>query len=660
MSAVRAVIAVCVGFFLSIFIWVVVPYNNFLLNNSFVSDGYLPEIVMLLLVLLVLLVNPALARISPAAAFSQQQIIIIVSMLLFAAVIPSNGLMRFFPHSLAMATQQINESDVVASAVSASRLPAALFPDAIGPGLDTPVVDTFLDELHQDEAIPWGSWIAPMLSWGALIVAFWTLMIGLGFMVLPQWMNHERLPFPLLRIYGALVEPPAEGRAVAPLFISRLFWIGFGAVFLLYTTNGLSILTGGGFPAFPLRWDISYLFKDGVWVHAPGFLRGSRLFFLFLGLAYFMPNRYSFSIWFMVLAYGLFIMFARTYMPLFQPLTIYDQTSGAFIAMAAWVVWLGRSTYWRLFLSAVGMGSSEEIDPVGRLAARLFLGGAMGMLVWFMWAGTGFIAAVGFVLLAIVIMIMVARVVAETGVAYIWIIPLTATRIFGLFPSRFFHIATVLMERAHYVVANRASAVSAAVMAMLALGLNRNASVKHKEGLAWLGLGVLVIGFIVCGAVHLHMGYHHATSLDGINMPVAGRGAQMMSIDPMRRLLTARETGFAFGPLRTMVGGVVFAIALLMLCARFPSWPLHPVGLLFVYSSIGLRITVSIFFGWLIKSLMLRYGGNRAYRACIPLFLGIMFGEIFANAFWTLVPVVQILFGADPVHLQRLIIFQYT
>ena len=660
MTTLRAAIAVAIGLVWSILIWVLVPYNNFLLNNSFVSDGYLPEIVLFLIVLLVLLVNPFLHSVSETLALTQSQLILIISMLLFAAVVPSNGLMRFFPHSLAMANRQINEQPAIAQAVADSRLPAVLFPDAVGPEKDTPVVDGLLGELFPGDSIPWSAWIKPMFSWGILIVAFWILMIGLGFMVLPHWLQHERLSFPLLRIYRAIAESPKKGSRWSWLFTSRLFWIGCGTVFFLHATNGLAIFTQGTFPAFPLRWDISYLFTDGVWMHAPGFLRGSRLYFLFIGLAYFMPNRYSFSIWFMILCYGLFIMFAHTYMPLFSATTIYDQTSGAFIAMAVWIVWLGRQTYGRLLLSAFGVKGKDPVDADGKLAARLFVVGALGMLLWFIWAGTGWVAGMVFLFLAIVIMIMVARVVAETGITYIWIIPLTAERIFRLFPSRWFDTAIVFMERAHYVIANRASAVSAAVMAMLALGLHVDRPTKHKIRLAWLGLSILVLGFMVCGAVHLHMGYHHYSSLDGLNVPVVGRGAEMMSMEPIRYLLGGRERSFNVGTFRIMVGGAIFATVLLMLCARFPAWPLHPVGLLFVYSSIGLRLVVSLFLGWLIKSLILRYGGNRAYRAGIPFFLGIMFGEIFANAFWTLVPVLQILFGADPALVDRMIIFQYT
>ena len=113
--------------------------------------------------------------------------------------------------------------------------------------------------------------------------------------------DSERLSFPLLKVYHALIDEPLDGGLVAPIFRSRLFWIGCGVVFFLHALNGLALFTDGAFPGFPLSWDVSELFSDGVWRYAPGFLRRSRLYFVFVGLAYFMPNRYSFSIWFTIL-----------------------------------------------------------------------------------------------------------------------------------------------------------------------------------------------------------------------------------------------------------------------------------------------------------------------------------------------------------------------
>ena len=65
---------------------------------------------------------------------------------------------------------------------------------------------------------------------------------------------------------------------------------------------------------------------------------------------------------------------------------------------------------------------------------------------------------------------------------------------------------------------------------------------------------------------------------------------------------------------------------------RFAWWPLHPVGYL-VAGSFGLfRLWLPIFVTWLIKSLLLRYGGMSAYQKARPFFFGLIMGE-FSAAF---------------------------
>jgi hypothetical protein len=40
---------------------------------------------------------------------------------------------------------------------------------------------------------------------------------------------------------------------------------------------------------------------------------------------------------------------------------------------------------------------------------------------------------------------------------------------------------------------------------------------------------------------------------------------------------------------------------------------------------------------WIIKTLLLRYGGLRAYRRALPFFLGIILGECILGSLWTLI-----------------------
>ena len=656
----RSVFCLLLGLMLSVGIWVAVPYNNFALNNSFICDSYLPEVVVLFMFVLVLGVNPLLHRWAPAAALEQKHLALVCGIMLFAAILPSNGLMRFFPHGLAMNTQQINQSSQLAPAIRDSGLPPSLFPDPIENGHETPAARQFNDELDPGKTIPWSAWVPVFASWGVFIVAFWVLMVGMGLMVFPQWMKVERLAFPLLKVYHAMLGSNEPGKSFPPVFRSRLFWIGCGTVFVIHSMNGLNIFTSGSFPGFPVKWNLSPVLTEGVWRYLPGFLKNSRIYFLFVGLAFFMPNRYCFSIWFTVLACGLFNMYATIYMPTFDNSFYYDQGAGAIIAMAAGIIWLGREHYRRVFLSALGVKGLSGQQPNDALAGRMFLVGGVVMFGWFLWAGVGPLWAILFVALAIITMLVVTRIVAETGITYVWIIPFTASRFIGLLPGKWLTVAVAFLQEAQYILVNRASAISAAAITLFAVGLNPKSTPKDQRNMAGIGIAVLVIGFIVCGAVHLNMAYHFSASLDGVNSPVAGRGAQLTSLNPVSNVLAGRESDFDAAQAGSIAWGAALGGVLLIMCGRFPAWPLHPIGLIFVHSSIGLRLFMSLFIGWLIKTVLVQVGGARAYHLTMPLFLGFIIGEILANAIWILVPAMQILFGVDPADVQRMVIFQYT
>ena len=75
-------------------------------------------------------------------------------------------------------------------------------------------------------------------------------------------------------------------------------------------------------------------------------------------------------------------------------------------------------------------------------------------------------------------------------------------------------------------------------------------------------------------------------------------------------------------------------------CLSAPRFPLHPIGLLMVVSYFSNEAWVSVLFGALAKTLFVRYGGARLYRAMVPIFIGLIIGEVFAVAFWAIVPAI--------------------
>ena len=60
---------------------------------------------------------------------------------------------------------------------------------------------------------------------------------------------------------------------------------------------------------------------------------------------------------------------------------------------------------------------------------------------------------------------------------------------------------------------------------------------------------------------------------------------------------------------------------------RFPAWPLHPVAFPLAFCYPIDAMLPAIIISWLIKMLLLRYGGLRAHRKALPFFLGLLVGS---------------------------------
>ena len=91
-----------------------------------------------------------------------------------------------------------------------------------------------------------------------------------------------------------------------------------------------------------------------------------------------------------------------------------------------------------------------------------------------------------------------------------------------------------------------------------------------------------------------------------------------------------------------------------MLRLRFAWWPLHPVGFLLCSSYPLHKIWLSVFIGWILKVLVVRFGGAAMVRVAKPVFIGMIMGEAAAAAFWLVVTLIRALNG---LHYERVVLF---
>jgi len=643
-TGLRVLVAGLVGLVGCVFIWIWTPYNNFVVGSQFIADSYLPISVLFLVLVLVLGVNPLLRKFIPRLALTRWQLALALATMLVGSVVASSGMLRQLPYAIARVPLEVRESNTLAKAYKEADLPPSLFPDKVGYKADVPNAENFIRELPEGESVPWGAWVAPLISWGIFLTFSWLMMIGLSLIVLPQWRRNERLPFPLLTVQNSLIADPDPGRLLAPLFRMKGFWIGAGVIFLLRLMMGLNQYYPDAVPAIPLSWNLASIFTDTMFRHLPGHIKGAELYFVFFGIAFFMPNRIGFSIWFFELAYGMYVVIGVEYFPPFHYGSIYDHRIGAMFTLTAFVLWLGRK-HWALVFRCLFRARSEE-EHKHRNAALMFSTGCIGMWIWLLWAGVQPGWALFYVFIGFMVSLLITRIVAETGMPFIRIdfrynISLVKLAPFSWVGPVSLYFATVIA-----MLFPTASRVSAATMATHALGLDEETGERHKSRLALWFLLLLVVGTVACGAVHLYANYHNSMILKGGDAPLSPWGTTRIT-DQAHKDLKAQAAGRLERPARNQAYHLGFGAVLCALlewaCLTMPRWPFHPVGLIMTATFYANKAWASVLFGWLLKILLVKFGGAKLYRAARPVFLGIIMGEVLAAVYWSLEPAVRAL-----------------
>lgn len=112
--------------------------------------------------------------------------------------------------------------------------------------------------------------------------------------------------------------------------------------------------------------------------------------------------------------------------------------------------------------------------------------------------------------------------------------------------------------------------------------------------------------------------------------------AKWCGIESFDWLDSALKSGFHLEPARwyAVGGAATFTAFLSLMKMRFTWFPFHPLGY-----CIGPGLIWTCFpflLAWASKSLILRYGGHDGYRRATPFFLGLILGDYFMGAFWSL------------------------
>ncbi len=467
----------------------------------------------------------------------------------------------------------------------------------------------------------WRAWWKPIAGWTGLLVMVSMVYIGLSCLLHRQWSQRQRLAFPLV------IVPIALFKDEPTLWRYRLFWAGA----LLAT--GLSTLNRWR-QRYPLIPAISLVginqfpnpFTERPW-SALGILFFGCPLWMF-GMAYLVPLDVLFSAWFCYWVWRLVpVAAAAMGLDTSQWLRLFEASYGAYSGLGLSALWLARGHLWTVAKQGLGHQEHDNLqEPLPyRLAALLLAAGALGIWGWSKAMGLSGLFAIAFFGLFFLAAVTVARIRAELGAAIYGMLgmgpPNMLWRTVGVQPFTLTDW-TVGMGLLTYglTYGQRSNLMALQVESLKVAERVGGASPALTLGMVWAaGLGTL-LSLVFAAVVFTHRGaLAGRISIGYHNVFVWGYNAlHAWRVDPPK--FNAAAT--------TAVGvGVAVTLMLQVLRVRFVQFPLHPLGFAIAADYNCHFFWTSLFFAWLVKGLLLRYGGLSAHRSFLPFCLGLVIGD---------------------------------
>ena len=340
--------------------------------------------------------------------------------------------MRYLPGNLTGIYHHAASNAEYQKMLEQMDLPDWMFPtfaseDVLARGND-PVIRGFTGRVPTDGsvrervmAVPWLAWVPPAAMWGVFLLALYGSVLSLVFIFRRQWMENERLPFPIATVLSSLIEEPEKGHWLNALLRSRLFWWTFAAVFVLHAFNALYAYNPR-WPAVPLKFDISRILANPPASYVDQWAKTQTIYFSVIGIACLIEARLSLSLWLFFILLQAAQMFYGSYGAQMNDVMQNDQFFGGLLPYTIAAVWVARH-----HLVVVGkqmVRGSAGKEAHGRYlpyaaAGWVYVGCMIVQIAWLVAAGCTMAGAIVLALMVGMVFFALMRIVAETGLLYV-------------------------------------------------------------------------------------------------------------------------------------------------------------------------------------------------------------------------------------------------
>ena len=590
-------------------------------------NPYSPGLIFSIFLLLCALINLPLAGQGRGLALNRAELIMVYAMLLIVSALCTMGLSEQLLPMI---------SAIFYYASPENNWQEKLFPHF--PAQKILVDDgarntTLYEGISAGQSIPYEAWIEPLMWWALFLIGLYVTMVSIAVILRRQWMERERLAYPLAQVGLAMIRGENENKLVNDFFKRKTMWIGAAIPLLIGTSIAL---TRYQIPVVPpnLGWTLPFVGDQHLTL---------RISFALVGFSYFINTRVAASIW-------IFYLFGKVQKALLQiggiksaqkpffgvpdaPLLGY-QGLGALLCMVLVGLWLGREHLKNVYLKA--MGKAPDIDDADEILSyrnALFgvLCGVVVMVGWLWIMGTPLWISLLFIVVALLIFIGITRIITEAGLATLRP-PMIAPDfiVHGLGSTLVGSTGVFTLSLAYIWASEIRSFVLAACTN--ALKLIDEMEPRTRRMIFWGIILAMLIGALGAMWMIFHLAYQHG----GINVDgwFFNRMNEVAYENAVRNL---EPSGVYWPGLGSFLSGGAIMALLIWARQRVAWWPVHPIG--FPISATDLLNTVvfSVFIAWAIKLIILRYGGSALYRRSQALFLGLIAGQMLCNGTWQVI-----------------------
>jgi hypothetical protein len=616
------------------------PLTSFIKSYGYTTASCFPASAVFVLVVLTCGLNLILKLIRRGWELTQPELMLIWCMMIIAAVVPCEGLGRYMfsliagPPYLARRADLYWEEDG-----SLTSAPESLI---LSKSPKSVAAKQYYEGAGDTGRIPWNVWARPLLTWAAFILLLYGAVFFLCAILRRQWVDQERLMFPLARVPLEFTEGSAGKGLLPSAFTNKAFLLGVicTAAFRLFRALPLFFGKDSTIPLMIPIKDIlaetplsfTYFENFDIWPSAVGF-------------AYLVPTDVSLSVWF-------FFLFSRAELQVahwmafprawgtWSPLMRW-QLAGSCIMFTIGVVIMARRHLWSVVRQGLGLARplDDSDEPVGyRFAFWGFWVCIAGCFVWYRWHGMRLTTAAVSLALLFCAFIAYARIVAQGGLYVsrnLWVMPdimhsSTAGYIFTGPGAVISHMQSSLLLTG-----------ATNMLAPMAMNAFRISSVFEKRKKLLLpALFVAMVVAMPCSTYTvLKQAYREGGSVsfsDTWSVTDVPKGAFAGADRMIKQPGQSAEPYFG-----AMAFGAIITAVVMFLRARFYWWPIHPIGLLSLSSWHAHRLWLPFLLGWLTKVCIMKFAGGKLLHQARYFFIGLIIVESFVGGVSALVRVIS-------------------